>query len=330
MLQKVFRFPSQNLVIVIPSVLLLGFIIGNLVDTTFLKKYILVGTLIMIYPTMIGMKLEEAVNLTHGKVMAASLLVNFTIIPLLAYGLGMVFFQDYPQLLAGLAIISLLPTSGMTISWTMLSKGNVAAAVKITVISLLLGSILAPWYLLWMVGKYIPVDVVSTFKTIATVVFIPLIVGNITYKILLTRLTPQEFKEKVKPYLPAVSVWALLFIIFSSISMKAKMILAEPALIWQAVIVLIIYYLVNFTISTLLGRIFLNRADSLALVYGTAVRNLSLSLGLAVSSAFGSQAALLITLAFILQVQGAAWYGRLAKTHDLFGTRGRENVPALD
>src|SRR5699024_12706622 len=52
---------------------------------------------------------------------------------------------------AGLALSALLPTSGMTISWTVLQKGNVGAAVKLTVFGLILGSLLTPWYLLAMV-----------------------------------------------------------------------------------------------------------------------------------------------------------------------------------
>jgi hypothetical protein len=44
------------------------------------------------------------------------------------------------------------------------------------------------------------------------------------------------------------------------------------------------------------------------------MRNLSIALGIAVAS-FGPETALIITLAFIIQVQGAAWYGKLAAKH---------------
>lgn len=95
------------------------------------------------------------------------------------------------------------------------------------------------------------------------------------------------------------------------------MILSEPQFLLSAVVVLIIFYLGNFLLSTLVGRWQFNRNDALALVYGTVMRNLSISLGIAVS-AFGPEAALVITLAFIIQVQGAAWYAKLAEAMRFF------------
>lgn len=119
--------------------------------------------------------------------MLVSLAINFLIVPVLAYIIGSTLLSSDPQLFAGLAISALLPTSNMTVAFTMLAKGNVPAAVKLTVISLIMGSILAPWYLLVMVGKYVPIDPITTMKTIAFVVFIPMILGVLSYKSLLTR-----------------------------------------------------------------------------------------------------------------------------------------------
>ena len=47
------------------------------------------------------------------------------------------------------------------------------------------------------------------------------------------------------------------------------------------------------------------------LLHGAVMRNLSVAPGIAVS-AFGAETDLVVTPAFIIQVQGAAWYGRPA------------------
>ena len=52
------------------------------------------------------------------------------------------FYWDYYSLL----LRSLLPTSGMTISWTGFAKGNLNAAIKMTVIGLIAGSLATPLY----------------------------------------------------------------------------------------------------------------------------------------------------------------------------------------
>lgn len=314
MLKKLFFLPSKNLVWSIPVILIAGFFTGLLVDTTVLKAYIPVFTFLMIYPTMIGFKLKEAVDFSHGKVMAATLVLNFLFIPAIAYLLGILLLRNNPGFFAGIIMISLFPTSGMTISWTMLSKGNVPAAIKITAISLLLGSFLAPVYLYGLVGTVVTVDVGGTFLTIAQVVLLPMILAAFTYRILMKKYSMEQFNKKIKPILPASSTWAMMFIIFTSISMKAKMLVSDPGTLVNAILLLLLFYLVNFSVSTLVARLFFQPADGYALVFGTVLRNLTIALGLAIAF-FGPETSLIITLAFILQVQGAAWYGKLSKTY---------------
>lgn len=322
MIKKAFIYPSKNLQIIIPLVLILGFGVGSILQLEFLRHFILPATFLMIYPTMIGFRLKEAFDLSYGKVILWSLGINFLFVPLTAYGLGIAVFAQHPQMFAGLAIASLLPTSGMTISWTMLSKGNVGAAIKMTVIGLLSGSFLAPWYLLLMVGKYVPIDILHIMKIISIVVIAPLILGSITYRYLAAKYSLAEFNQNIKPLLPAASVWAMIFVIFISINLRAKMILGQPQLLLIALLVLLIFYLTNFLISTLIGRWLFSRNDALALVFGTVMRNLSIALGIAVS-AFGPEAALVVTLAFIIQVQGASWYAKAADKFNFFpSTKG--------
>ena len=74
-------------------------------------------------------------------------------------------------------------------------------------------------------------------------------------------------------------------------------------------------------VTTVVAKLLLPRGDAIALVYGTVMRNLSIALALAMN-AFGSassDAALVITLAYIIQVQSAAWYVKLTDT--LFGKK---------
>jgi len=59
-----------------------------------------------------------------------------------------------------------------------------------------------------------------------------------------------------------------------------------------------------------IGKLFFARGDAIALVYGTVMRNLSIALAIAIN-AFGEKgadAALIIAVSYIIQVQSAAWY----------------------
>lgn len=308
---KLYIFPQKYMLISIPIILILGFSIGAFVDTSFLKPTLMIGTIIMIYATMIGFNFKELTTLKGTKVLILSLLINFAIIPVVAFAFGKLFLSEHPIMFAGLALSALLPTSGMTISWTAIQKGNVASAVKLTVFGLIIGSLLTPWYLLAMVGQYVDVNVLNTMKSILMIVFIPMILGHFTFKLLMKKYTREEFQKKIKPNLGPLSIWAMLYVIFISISMQASRIISNLQLIVIALIVLVLFYLLNFVISTITAKILLNRADGIALVNGTVLRNLSIAIGIAATS-FGAEAALIVTIAFIVQQQTIAYYSRFS------------------
>lgn len=66
-------------------------------------------------------------------------------------------------------------------------------------------------------------------------------------------------------------------------------------------------------------KILFNREDWIALVYGTVMRNLSIALAIAMSvfKENWSEIALIIAIAYIIQVQSWAWYIKF--TDKIFG-----------
>jgi len=319
---NLFFLPSRNITLTIPLVLTVGFIAGLFWDTGVLKNYLLTATVLMIYPTMIGFKIKEIVDLSHTRLLLAASVINFVLVPALAYILGVLFLLGDPQLFAGLAIASLLPTSNMTIAFTHFGKGNVPAAVKLTVLSLVAGSLLAPWYLLVMVGGYIHIDLLAVLKNISIVVFLPLFLGVFTYHLLLKKYSQEQFEKSVKPWLPAVTAWGMVYMLFTGISTNARLIVSQPGLLLSSLLVWVVFYFVNYFISIKAGRLFFNRKDSVTLVFGTVLRNLAISIGLAAAS-FGVTAAFMVSLAFLFQGQSAAWFIRLNDKYKIFPETGR-------
>jgi len=236
--------------------------------------------------------------------------------------LPLTFLMVYPMMVTMNVrdlLTALLPTSGMTISWTGFAKGNVPAAVKMTVVGLIAGSLLAPVYLKALLGAVVEIPVLQVFGQIALIVFLPLVLGTLTQRWLTGRHGEAHFNQKLKPKFPPISTLGVLGIVFVSMALKSRDIFAHPALLPNLLLPLALMYALNFAISTLIGKTFFQRGDAIALVYGTVMRNLSIALAIAMG-VFGEQgadAALLIALAYIVQVQAAAWYVRL--TDRLFG-----------
>ena len=311
---------QKNLIWSIPASMILGLIFGALVNPAFLKSLIIPLTFLMVYPMMINLQVQKVLSGGDLKVQALTQLINFGIIPFFALGLGYLFFGNRPLVMLGLLLASLLPTSGMTISWTGFAKGNVSAAVKMTVIGLILGSIATPFYAKWLMGAAIEIPLATIFRQIVIIVFLPLVLGIVTRVVLIQQVGQDKYNKNLKQKFPAFSTLGVLGIVFVAMALKAKDIVANPVLLLSFLIPLAILYLGNFLLSTLAGKLLFNRGDAIALVYGTVMRNLSIALAIAMT-AFGreqgSEIALIIAMAYIIQVQAAAWYVKF--TDRIFG-----------
>lgn len=320
---------KNNLVWSIPIFMVAGLIFGAIANPAFLKSAIIPLTFLMVYPMMINLQVQKVLSGGDTKVQLVTQLINFAIIPFVAYGLAMVFFGDRPLVALGLLLASLLPTSGMTISWTGFAKGNISAAVKMTVIGLILGSLATPFYAKWLMGAVVEIPMASVFKQIVVIVFLPLVLGMLTRMVLIAQVGQDKYNKNLKQKFPAFSTLGVLGIVFVAMALKAKDILSNPMMLLSFLLPLAILYTINFVLSTVVGKLAFNRGDAIALVYGTVMRNLSIALAIAMT-AFGEEAgseiAIIIAMAYIIQVQAAAWYVRF--TDRFFGAAPAELASA--
>ncbi|OQY60047.1 MAG: bile acid:sodium symporter [Desulfobacteraceae bacterium 4572_88] len=310
---------NKNLTIAIPVMMLLGFLFGITFQAPFLKNLIIPFTFLMVYPMMVTLRIRKVFEGGDMKAQVLTQCINFGIIPFAAFGLGILFFKDQPYMALGLLLAGLVPTSGMTISWTGFAKGNVEAAVKMTVIGLTFGSIATPFYVKFLMGATLEVNILAVMRQIVLIVFIPMIAGFLTQQGLVRKYGMKEFQQRWAPRFPALSTVGVVGIVFIAIALKARGIAASPRMLLYILMPLSLIYAVNYLLSTAIGKWFLPRGDAIALVYGSVMRNLSIALAIAIN-AFGTQgssAALVIAIAYIIQVQSAAWYVKL--TDRIFG-----------
>lgn len=317
---------SSRLVLLVPLSMVLGLIVGLSVDLAPLKSLVLPATMFMVYPMLVNFRPSEALDLADVKAVSVAMALDFLVLPVLAWGTALLFFRSEPGLFVGMVLAGLFPTSGMTISWTGFAKGNVGAAVKMTVIGLIAASLLAPAYLLLFAGRLVEIELAEIVRTIVFVVGIPLVAGVATRVLLVRRYGQARFKQRIAPAFPGLSTLGVLAIVFLAIGLKAPMIAKDPGLLGRILVPLIGFYVVNFALATIVGRALLARGDAIAVVYGTVMRNLSIALGVAIAS-FGPEAALVLAAAYIVQVQGAAWYVRL--TERVFGPAPAEELLAV-
>jgi ACR3 family arsenite efflux pump ArsB len=310
---------NKNLTLAIPAMMLSGFTCGLLMEAASLKSFILPFTFLMVYPMMVTLKIKQVLEGGDTRAQLLTQTINFAVIPFVAYFAGQLFFANNPYMALGLLLAALVPTSGMTISWTGFAKGNLAAAVKMTVIGLILGSLATPFYIKALLGSQVEMNLASIFMQIALIVFLPMIAGYITQQSLIKRYGREKFQLSLAPRFPGLSTLGVLGIVFIAMALKAQALVAHPDQLLKIIVPLLLLYTFNYLLSTVVGKLFLPRGDAIALVYGTVMRNLSIALAVAINAfgQAGSDAALVIAIAYIIQVQSAAWYVKF--TPRLFG-----------
>lgn len=311
---RMLRIIKKNLIVSILISMALGILFGYLFDLSFLSVTILPLTFLLVYPMMVTLKLETIFEKWNYKLQLVTQVLNFIVFPLVAFGLGLLFFKENEYLRMGLLLIALLPTSGMTISWTAMAKGNVNAAIKMVVFGLLLGALLSPLYITVFLGEAITVPFMKIFTQIIVVVLLPTLLAFVTQKVLIKKYTKETFQKDIKPVFPLFSTLGVVLIIFVAISLKADKIISNPSILLEILIPLLIMYALFFVISVGTARILFKSYDGIALVNGSLIRSLSLALAITLS-AFPEAgiAALLIAIAYTIQVQVAAWNVKLTK-----------------
>jgi ACR3 family arsenite transporter len=276
---KTLSYIQKNLVWTIPVAMLLGLIFGYFFNAVPLKQFIIPVTFIMVYPMMVTLNVKSVFKGQDFKLQLTTQVINFIFVPLVVFFLGKMFLSGADPKFAlwavGLFLIGVLPTSGMTISWTGFAKGNKEAAIKMVVFGLIIGSLAAPIFTKVFMGATIEVNMLHMFKQIAIFVFFPLFVGLFTQFYGIKKYGEKIWNQRIKPKFPPFSALGVILIAFLAMSLKAKNIIANPGDILIIMIPLVLFYLISYVLLTIIGKLFFSREDAIAMVFGVVMRDLS-------------------------------------------------------
>ena len=172
-------------------------------------------------------------------------LAQFTIMPLLAWGLARAFQLD-ESLALGVILVGCCPGGTASNVITYLAKGDLALSVGMTGVSTLLAPLLTPLLTWGLAGKSVDVNVPGMLLSILWVVILPIVVG-----LIVKGLWP-KFTEKTTDYLPAFSSVAIALIVAIIIAANASKLLAGGLVI---VLVVMLHNVCGLGLGYLIGRV---------------------------------------------------------------------------
>jgi ACR3 family arsenite transporter len=290
----------------IGAAMLLGLALGSLIpglDTALdavrvggVSLPIAVGLLVMMYPVLAKVRYDQAHRvLADRKLMVSSLVINWVLAPAFMFVLAWVFLADLPEYRTGLIIVGLARCIAMVMIWNDLACGDRESAAVLVAINSVFQVIAfgaLGWFYLQLLPSWLGLPTASAdFSfwaiTASVLVFlgVPLLAGFVT-RTLGERARGRDWYEgKLLPRLGPWALYGLLFTITLLFALQGGTITARPLDVARIALPLLVYFVVVFGASMLIGRwLGLGYAKTTTLAFTAAGNNFELAIAVAIGT----------------------------------------------
>lgn len=314
-------FFRKNLFGLVLATVILGILFGWQLPQAapFLKSLISPVLFLMIFVMIIPIEFKELIAIHHyKKEVVVGIFTILILAPLIAYLINFVIPAEYDFLKAGLILAATMPPGGMIVSWTALLDANIELAMILQTLTFLFAFLTIPLTLSLLFSNSVPFSQSLLIQNLIFYILLPLIAGFVTQVLLKKKYSKEEIKSW-KPTLATISGLCALLMVFISTFLKADTIISNPQILLLGLLVPSVYYMITFLVTFYLSRYIIGSYENqMPIVYGTASKNLSIGLALAIS-VFSGSIVLGVVFCFLTQMPELSLFYRFVRKNNKKG-----------
>ncbi|MCW4022226.1 MAG: ACR3 family arsenite efflux transporter [Candidatus Bathyarchaeota archaeon] len=261
---------------------------------------------LMMYPTLLNLQLSELKKITKNpKPILVTVVSNWLFAPLITAFFAYYFLAGNDQLIVSLILLGSSPCTAMVLVWGALAKGNQEQnVVNTTLNTITIMFLYAPVVSLLTGIQNIQIDRTSLLLSVFIFIGIPLVLGYISKKALMSRKGAEWFQHTYRPVVGKVSIMALLATLVVLFSLNGNVLIEHPEeMLLVSVPLLLGFFIIvgiNLVVTKFAG--FKYREGIIAVIIGSS-SHFEIAIVAAISLyGLGSQAALGTTMGLFWEV----------------------------